>query len=182
MGGKQVSNLNNQFMSDGDDALDEFELRLRAQALGSRPKQRDEILYQCAYAAGIAASMKQRRAKVMRWQVVSAAASLLACVALASHYLPDESINDARHTVLHSEGKQQRNAMDSEQTSDFLIALLIKDRSADSQQRGNARTAGMKPNDLEVDELEGAIVPASQDSNGTTLQPKDFQLFLQGEV
>jgi len=182
MGGKQVSNLNNQFMSDGDDALDEFELRLRAQALDSSPKRRDEILYQCAYAAGIAASTKQRRAKVMRWQVVSAAASLLACVALASHYLPHESINDARQTVLHSEGKQQRNAMDSEQTSNFLVALLTKDRSAELQQRGNARTTGMNPNDLEVDELEGAIVPTSQDSNGTTLQPKDFPLFLQGEV
>lgn len=177
-----MSNLNNQFMSDGDDALDEFELRLRAQALDSSPKRRDEILYQCAYAAGIAASTKQRRAKVMRWQVVSAAASLLACVALASHYLPHESINDARQTVLHSEGTHQRNAMNSEQTSNFFIALLTKDRSADSQQRGNARNAGMKPNDLEVDELEGAIVPASQDSNGTTLQPKDFPLFFQGEV
>jgi len=177
-----VSNLNDQFMSDGDDALDEFELQLSAQALGSSPKQRDAILYQCAYAAGIAASMKQRRAKVMRWQVVSAAASLLACVALASHYLPHESINDARQTVLHSEGKQQRNAMNSEQTSNFFIALLTKDRSADSQRRGSARTTGMNPNDLEVDELEGAIVPASQDSNGTTLQPKDFPLFFQGEV
>jgi|GEM_PF-1089199 len=185
MGGKQVSNLNDQFMSDGNDTLDEFELRLRAQALGSSPKQRDEILYQCAYAAGIAASMKQRRARVMQWQVVSAAASLLACVALASHYLPHESINDARQTVqtvLHSEGTHQLNALDSEQTSNFFIALLTKDRSADSQQRGSARTAGMKPNDLEVNELEGAIVPTSQDSNGTTLQPKDFQLFFQGEV
>jgi len=83
-----VNNLNDQFMSDGNDTLDEFELRLSAQALGSSPKQRDAILYQCAYAAGIAASMTQRRAKVMRWQVVSAATSLLACVALASHYLP----------------------------------------------------------------------------------------------
>ena len=43
-------------------------------------------------------------------------------------------------------------------------------------------TAGAMPNDLDVDELEGAIVPASHDSNGTTLQPKDFPLFFQGEV
>jgi len=182
MGGKQVSNLKDQFMSDGSDQLDEFELRLRAQALGSSPRRRDEILYHCAYAAGIAASMKQRRARVMRWQVVSAAASLLACVALASHFLPHESISDARQTGLHSEGTHQRKVIDSEQTSNFFAALLTKDRSADSQRRSSARTAGMKPNDLEVDELEGAIVPASQDSNGTTLQPKDFLLFLKGEV
>ncbi len=177
-----MSNLNDQFMSDGSDQLDEFELRLRAQALGSSPKRRDEIIYQCAYAAGIAASMKQRRARVMRWQVVSAAASLLACIALASHYLPHESINDARQTVLHNEGTHQRKVIDSEQTSNFFAALLTKNRSADSQRRGSARTAGMKLNDLEVDELEGVIVPTSPDSNGTTLQPKDFPLFFQGDV
>ena len=182
MGEKQVSNLNDQFMPDGSDQLDEFELRLRVQALGSSPRRRDEILYQCAYAAGVAASLKQRRARVMRWQVLSAAASLLACVVLASHYLPLESINDARQAVLHNEGTRQRKVIDSEQTSNFFVALLTKDRSADSQRRGSARTAGMTLSDLEVDELEGAIVPATHDINGRTLQPKDFPLFLQGEV
>ncbi len=182
MGGKQVSNLNDQLMSDSSDQLGEFELRLRAQALGSSPKRRDAILYQCAYAAGIAASMKQRRARVMRWQVVSAAASLLACIVSASHYLPHESINDARQIGLHNEGTHQRNVIDSEQKSNLFAASLTKDRIEDAQRRGSARTVGMMLNDLEVDELEGAIVPASQDSNGTTLQPKDFPLFLQGEV
>ena len=177
-----MSNVNDHSMSDGSDQLDEFELRLRTQPIGSSLKRRDEILYQCAYAAGIAACTKQRRAKVMRWQVVSAAASLLACVALASHYLPRESLDDANQTVLHSDGAQPSEVNDSGQASNFFVALLTKDRRADSPPRGSVRTAGMNPNDLKVDEIEGFIVPASHDNNGTTLQPKDFSLFLQGEV
>ncbi len=182
-----MSDLGNQSMPDDSGEWDEFELQLRARPLGSSSPRREDLLYQCGYAAGVAASRKQRCATVLRWQAFSVAAALLACAALAANFLSDdESTSSAKQAVLNKQDtREEVKVIDSanKQASDSIwVALLTGNRSVDAQRRGHLRTTGMTLGDWEADEIEGFVVPMSPDGRGTILQPRDSSLFLQGGI
>lgn len=181
-----MSDLGNQSMSDDSGEWDEFELQLRARPLGSSSPRRDDLLYQCGYAAGVAASREQGRNSVLRWQALSVAAALLACTAFAANFLPDESKSNAKRVVLNKQvtrGASEATGSASKQASDSVWgALLTENRSVDVQRRGHLRTTGMTLGDWEADEIEGFVVPMSPDGRGAILQPRDSSLFLQGGV
>lgn len=182
-----MSDLGNQSMPDDSGEWDEFELQLRAQPLGSSSPRRDDLLYQCGYAAGVAASRKQRHATVLRWQAFSAAAALLACAALAANFLSDdESTSNAKQAVLEKQDTREANeatgSANKQAAKPVWVALLTEDRSVDAQRRGHLRTTGMTLGDWEADEIEGFVVPMSPDGRGAILQPRDSSLFLQGGI
>lgn len=181
-----MSDLGNQSMPDDSGEWDEFELQLRARPLGSSSPRRDDLLYQCGYAAGVAASREQGRNSVLRWQALSVAAALLACTAFAANFLPDESKSNAKQVVLNKQdtrGASEATGSASKQASDSVwVALLTEDRSVDSQRRGQLRTTVMTLDDLEAGAPEGLVVPMSTDGRATTSRLRDSSLFFQREL
>ncbi len=69
-------------LTQGNEVWTQFEQRLRGQRLGPATDQRDTILYECGFAAGVAEAYKESSRRTIRWQAVGLAAAVLAAASL----------------------------------------------------------------------------------------------------
>ncbi len=175
--------------ADGDD-WDEFELQLRKRSLGGAPPRRDEILFQCGYAAGVAATNQQLIQGVQRWRVLGLVASLLACASMATQLFSIESASTQPEAANQSLAIVQPNSSEPIEpietmppvlppASESWITRLTQQRQGDGRRNTILRANATELNDANLD---GLLVPSNRDPSETILQPRDFPLFLQGEV
>lgn len=167
-----------------DDQLSPFERHLSDRSLGSGPRKRDELFYQCGYAAGVAEAKCQYGRATVRWRVFGIAASVLACVSLFAHFNLSETSNSRHAGIERTESNQPSNSVNSyaSQTMDHLLARLTENRRTDDQERSTLRATPLMPGIGEMNEPpvdDAPIVPFEREP---TLQPRDFPRFLQGEV
>ena len=163
----------------------EFETMLRNQSLGPAPSNRSELIYRCGYAAGVAAAATPLRHSALRWRRVGLAASFIACVSFASHFVQSnasksntknaETLEIAQQTP-SPDPKQLTN--DSDTSLDGWSAGLASDLPQESRSLGSLRTSAHALNQIASDEQIAAPVAVPSDRGGRALRPSDFRLFL----
>ena len=159
--------------------MNDFEQQLRERSLGSGPHQRDRLMYQCGYSAGVAATRKQSQLTTTRWRLVGLAASVLACCSLSYQFLSNGDI-DGRTEVVNQSASNlstpNRNISDRASTMTW-ISQLSRDRRVDPQFKGILRASETVLTSMESEE--GAFAePVGSDSSSSPLRPSDFPLFL----
>jgi hypothetical protein len=173
--------------------LAEFEQHLRAHSLGDGPENRDDILYQCGFAAGVALLRKQQQSTASHWRTLSIAASLLATISLSmqlwSSLQYDQKQQDGR-TVQHRTPENRvsidRDDFAVRQSSDLNQFLTHRQMSSNSTSV-QKRTAKLRHEEIdqvvtEQEDINAVVFPTTLDSHPQTLQPKDHSLILSGEA
>lgn len=166
-------------------AASEFESMLRNQSLGPAPSNRSELLYRCGYAAGVAAAAPPLRHNALRWRRVGLAASFIACVSFASHFLKSNAFQSNTKNVetlgvakqLPSPAPEQL-AEDSDTSLDGWNARLANELTQESRSLGALRTSAHALDQIASDEPIAAPVAVPSDGGGRALRPSDFRLFL----
>ena len=163
-----------------NDEWSPFEQRLRDQALCPQLGHLGEIMYECGYAAGVAASRKRTRVVTTRWQVVSLAASALACLSFSSHFFSTEVNRSDQFGKGNSGNAAEQKSTDPEPqiAGNAWVMHLTRDRQPDQRTAGTLR-ASWTPKDTTItggleDELES--IPLT--TPNPPLRPSDFPLFL----
>jgi len=165
-----------------DDAFTNFERMLQSRFLGPAPTNRDGLIYECGYNAGVSATKNKIQQTATRWRAVGLAASVLTCVSLSFHYV---SFGVNPNGKL---GMDKQVNRDRQQESDSIpkpntvawITRLARDRQADPQTSGILRASGTT---LTLTKPEGMKLkpdPAPAGTQNTPLRPTDYPLFLQG--
>lgn len=172
-----MSESNNHPEQNPDDQLGEFELRLRERTLGSSPERRDELMYHCGYAAGVAETRMQSHRMTMRWRAVGLAASLLACVSLLAHFMPSDENSDnqlgMKTPLIPLPAESEMAASDTD-----LFALLTRERQSTQQSTRILRASATALTNVNTERIDAEIKPIVTDDQSTPLRPGDFTLFL----
>ena len=171
-----MSESNNHPEQNPDDQLGEFELRLRERTLGSSPERRDELMYHCGYAAGVAETRMQSHRMTMRWRAVGLVASLLACVSLLAHFMPSDENSDnqlgMKTPLIPLPAESEMAVSDTD-----LFALLTRDYRSNQTTEVLRASATSLTND-NTERIDAEIKPIVTDDQSTPLRPGDFTLFL----
>lgn len=173
-----MSNEMNQ--PNNDDELSQFEQRLRDQSLGPGPSHLGKIMYECGYAAGVTAAREKMRVPTTRWQLVSLAASALACLSLSTHFFRAEVNPYEQFGFGNSDNaaQQQSTEVEPKVAASAWVMHLTRDRQSDQRTAGTLRASETLKDTANtgglVDELES--IPFT-DPN-PPLRPSDFPLFL----
>lgn len=172
-------NSRNEYVSLGiPDDGDDLEAALRSRSLGGGPADRDQIMYRCGYAAGIASAAKQPARKLAQWQLIGAAASILAVASLAVHFIDERTeLSDAPITAT----TQQTPISSSQAKSDVWLATLTREPVAIANSRKAMTSVRTFTSEL-VGGNEASFLTGWPDSNVSTLQPSDFTEFLNGDA
>lgn len=163
-----------------NDELSTFEQRLRHQSLGPRPGHLGEIMYECGYAAGVSASRKKTRVVTTRWQVVSLAASALACISFSSHFFSTE-VNRADQLGKGNSGnaaQQQLTDLEPIITANAWVMHLTRDRQLDQRTSRTLRASGTPKGTTSTGVLEDDLESIPFTAPNPPLRPSDFPLFL----
>lgn len=179
-----MNNPNNVPHQDSDDQFRQFERQLRDRSFGSGPRQRDQLLYQCGYAAGVASKKNELGRATGRWRAIGIAASMLACVSLFVQLRSFETDDSSHAGMERSETPSQAEAGKTKQTavSDHWFTKLTEEHQADRHDLGTLRASGSMQSFSEVDEPQSDDTPTERAEHESTLQPRDFPRFLKGEV
>lgn len=163
-----------------EDELSPFEQRLRDQSLGPRPGNLGEIMYECGYAAGVTASRKITRVVTTRWQVVSLAASALACLSFSSHFFPAEVNRSDQLGKGNSDNAAQQQSTDVEPNvaANAWVMHLTRDRQSDQLTAGTLRASETLKGTANTGGLEDELESIPFTSPNPPLRPSDFPLFL----
>lgn len=163
-----------------NDELSPFEQRLRDQSLGPRPSHLGEIMYECGYAAGVAASRKRTRVVTTRWQVVSLAASALACLSFSSHFFSTEldRIDQLGKGSSGNAAQQQSADLEPKIAANTWVMHLTRDRHSDQQTVGTLQASGTPKVTSSTGGLEDKLEPIPFTAPNPPLRPSDFPLFL----
>ena len=155
-----------------------FERELRNRSLGRGPADRDQVMYQCGYAAGLASAAKQPTKKIAQWRLLSAAASILAIASLASHFVlvptdpPSKPV--AEVTPRASDSAPQAK-------SDVWLTALTRGPATNTRAREGMTT--VRALDSESASGHQSIFSLDwHDSIQSDLQPSDFTNFLNGDA
>ena len=170
-----MDEMNDNYSSVENDDLRAFEQQLQRRSLGNGPCQRDSILYQCGYAAGVATTGNQTRLRIRRWNALGIAASLAACVSLTFHMISD--IDASKHPT-PSETMAQVIA---DRPSDSWAELLASAQTMDSINSRHLTTAGKLPLNQQ-DDVGPMKLPTDASMKGPVLRPSDFTFFLNGDA
>ncbi len=164
---------------------EDFEHFLKQQRLGPPVNRSGELLYQCGYAAGLAAAQQQTKATTSRWRLVGLAAAAVACVSLGlnvfsmSQMPRGESLARVDPAV-DSQTTETPSSIDDKRGWE---SILLKQRPPVAEQAGGTlRASSWK---LPLPEIQATIqgsVPAVPAANPKILQPNDYHLLIQGEV
>lgn len=173
-----MNNELNQPKNEGE--LSPFEQRLRDQSLGPRPGHLGEIMYECGYAAGVAASRRRTRVVTARWQVVSLAAIAIACLSFSTHFFSAE-VNRSDQTGKRNSdnvAQQQSTEVEPKVAANAWVMHLTRSRQPDERTAGTLRASetlnGAENSRELVDGLESVPFTAPN----SPLRPSDFPLFL----
>ncbi len=173
--------MNNELnQPENNDALSPFEQRLRDQSLGPRPSHLGEIMYECGYAAGVAASQKKTRVVTTRWQVVSLAASALACLSFSSHFF-STAVNRSDQLGKGNSGnaaQQQPTDLEPKTATNAWVMHLTRDRHSDQRTAGTLRELETLKGAANTDGLEDELEAIPFTAPNPSLRPSDFPLFL----
>lgn len=171
-----------------------FERRLRNQSLGEGPEKRDEILYQCGFAAGIESTRKQQHSITRRWRGLSIAASLLAMISISmqARSILQESQVPSTATLAQNEPPHEVSIDGGSSDSVVRLTELHRNRpSLDTTSNAlsvSSQIATLNSRNLnqEMSEQEGenqtVFFPSIEGVRKEVLQPKDFLLILSGEA
>lgn len=173
--------MNNDLnQTEHNDELSPFEQRLRDQSLGPRPGHLGEIMYECGYAAGIAASQKKTRVATTRWQVVSLAASALACLSFSSHFfsLEGNRSDQFRNGNSGNAAQQQSTDLEPHIAANAWVMHLTRDRQSDQRNAATLRATGAQKGPTSTGGLEDKLESIPFTAPDPPLRPSDFPLFL----
>lgn len=171
----------------------EFERQLQAHSLGEGPENRDDILYQCGFAAGVALLRKQQQSTANHWRMLTIAASLLAIISLSMQLrsiLQYDSKQHDQQIVQHEIPEKQtsidRDEFAKRQSFDLNQFLTHRQMSSNSISV-QTRTANLRREEIdqvltEQDDASSVVFPTTLDRRHQTLQPKDYSLILSGEA
>jgi len=164
---------------------EDFEHFLKEQRLGPPKNRSGELLYQCGYAAGLAAAQQQTNSATKRWRLVGLAAAAVACVSLGLNVLSisqmpsDESLARVDSAV-ESQTTETPSSHDDKRGWESFLAQQRP--PVPEQVEGTLRASSWK---LPLPEIQATIqgsVPAVPAANPKILQPNDYYLLIQGEV
>ncbi len=163
-----------------NDELSPFEQRLRDQSLGPRPSHVGEIMYECGYAAGVAASRKRTRVVTTRWQVVSLAASALACLSFSSHFFSTAVNRSDQLGKGNSGNPAQKQSADLEPkiAANAWGMHLTRGRHSDQPSAGTLRASGTPKDTASAGGVEDTLELIPFTAPNPPLRPSDFPLFL----
>lgn len=178
---------------DGD-GISGFEKQLSEQTLGSLPDNRDEILYQCGYAAGRVANQRQQMRHLHRWRCIGIAASIVATFSLSAHFLiyTKNMPESSDLAVEQSKPSISTPSIPNAATTDNSVVHL--DERSQHESDGNdshqttARSSRIRLEDfLEQDKwpsttIQPIVFPSVNESDRKPLQPKDSLSVLTGEA
>lgn len=162
------------------DPWDEFAQTLRDRTLGPPPSHRGVLLYQCGYAAGSANASRKLQRTTVRLQFVGVAASIIACLAIVSHFLPKNSWGSTQSDVsevVSTPPVTDQNA-NRESVWDAWIDRQTTDVVEGPQPTGVLRASFTTLHSLEDNRMEVSPVPVGEREQEKTLRPGDFPLFL----
>lgn len=166
---------------DSQDAWNEFEQTLRERSLGSHPpSHRGVLLYQCGYAAGSAAANRKMLRRTFQLQCVGVAASIIACLAIISHFLPTISLDSTQGNVSEAVGTPPVTdpTANLESIWDAWIDLQSTKVVEGPQPTGVLRASFTTMHSLEDNRTEASPVPVSAREEEKILRPGDLPLFL----
>lgn len=160
--------------------LSPFEQGLRNQSLGPRPSHLGEIMYECGYAAGVAASRKRTRVVTTQWQVVSLAASALACLSFSSHFFSTEvdRIDQLGKGSSGNAAQQQSTDLEPKIAANAWVLHLTRDRHSDQRTAGTLRELETLKGTENTGGLEDELEAIPFTAPNPSLRPSDFPLFL----
>lgn len=171
-----------------------FEKRLSAQTLGTSPENRDEILYQCGYAAGCVANKKQQLRHLTRWRCIGIAASIVATFSLSVHFVTNSTNKLGNSNIAGVQPKPSANAefIPSAGTTDnFVVHLSERSQREGDRNSANRTTAQssrirledfIKQDNWPSTKMQPIVFPSVNESGHKTLQPKDSLSVLTGEA
>ncbi len=171
---------------------EDFEHFLKQQRLGSPVNRSGELLYQCGYAAGLAAARQQTKAMTSRWRLVGLAASAVACVSLGLNVLSmsqmpgDESLaqSDLQLDLPDDLQATETASAPGSRSGERLWENLLTQQRPLVQEPG-AMTLRASSWKLPLPDIQATIqnsVPLVPGANHKILQPNDYHLLFQGEV
>lgn len=175
---------------------EDFEHFLKQQRLGPPVNRSGELLYQCGYAAGLAAALQQTNAATKRWRLVGLAAAAVACVSLGLNVFPvsptprNESIAQAdSHFDFKLDSPDDSQAAETAsqpglRNGERLWESFLAPQRPQVQQEA-ASTLRASSWKLPLPDIQATIqspVPAVPAANHKILQPNDYHLLFQGEV
>ncbi len=179
-----MNNSDQQPPEEDELILSEFAERLRCQSVGGRPSQRDRILYECGFAAGIAARQPQSIKKV--WPVTALVASLIACASLGTQFFtqPNEELLRARSQSINLQPKvsDQTAAARSESAGQSIVWTTLMRQRAEPSQDGYSNI--LRPTTRLPDRQPSAPPPtgAAHVPAVEPIQPRDIQKLLKEGV
>lgn len=171
------SHKENAFSDVPDDGV-RFEMELRNRSLGRGPADRDQIMYQCGYAAGLASAAKQPARTIAQWRLIGAVASVLAVASLASHLVSVPTIVPSKPVA---EVTERTSDTASQLTSSVWLTALTRGPTKNAKTR-DAMTTVRTFNSESTSVNEGSFSMDWLDANHSVLQPRDFTNFLNGDA
>jgi len=164
---------------------EDFEHFLKQQRLGPPVNRSGELLYQCGYAAGLAAAQQQSKATTSRWRLVGLAAAAVACVSLGLNVLsmsqmPSDQSLARVDSAVGSQAAETPSPHDDKRVWESFIA---KQRPpVPEQSAGTLRASSWRLPLPDIQATSQSPVPAVPAANHKILQPNDYHLLIQGEV
>lgn len=171
-----------------------FEKQLSEQTLGSLPDNRDEILYQCGYAAGRVAIQRQQMRHLHRWRCIGIAASIVATFSLSAHFVKNTTNKPGNSDIAGEQPKPCANAefIPSAGATDNFVFHLNERSQHESDENVSYRTTAqssrirledfIEPDSWPSPKIQPILFPSVNNSDRKTLQPKDSLSVLTGEA
>lgn len=178
---------------DGD-GISGFEKRLNEQTLGSLPENRDEILYQCGYAAGLVANQRQQMRHLHHWRCIGIAASIVATFSLSAHLVMNIKITPGSSDIAVENSKPSTSTQsipNAATTDNFVVHLNERSQhesEGNDSYRTTAQSSRLRLEDfIEQDNwpsttIQPIVFPSVNESDHKPLQPKDSLSVLTGEA
>lgn len=174
--------------------MSDFEKQLSEQTIGTSPENRDDILYQCGYAAGRITNRRQQMRHLNRWRCIGIAASIVATISLSAHFTMNTKNQPGSSDIAGSQSKPTANAKSTPipaATDNFGVHLTERSQSesdGNGAYRTTAQSSRIRLEDfIEQDSwpstmIQPIVFPSVNESNRKTLQPKDSLSVLTGEA
>lgn len=170
-----MRNLNDEGNPDGAPDDFEFAQKLRLEPLGGGPVRRDRVLYECGYAAGLAAGTKKLRANKILWQSATIEATLLGCLSLVTHFYP------VRSTANHV-GFVRSETIAPRQSNPLAESMTAFGDNPDHQRTESIWRPTTRVSDFQFAPVISVGSPQAPSSAERPLRPGDTQNFLNGGV
>lgn len=162
-----------------DGALNQFEKQLRRQPLGPTAKQRDTIIYECGYEAGMAEASQQSRKATRRWQGISLAAAILAAVSLAFPFGSGTADRDNRLDISpRVSPPSSANPIAEGSANDAWLYHLANARRVETENARVLRTSSSLAEALSETTFDGGVEIGPESPQGSPLRATDSNLIL----